>query len=339
MFLLRLFHQDDAAQPIGAHMLRPGVTSVGRDPAADWAIPDPECEISRHHLEFILSDGALTLRPLGANGVFRSGSDKRLADREEVALALGDAIGFGKYRMVVDQAPFDTRAGASFDRTMVFAPPAGGCREIPADWADGSEATTLSGEGSLLEAFCEGAKLDVSALSAEEPEEVMRRAGAIYRQMVLGLGELVNERSEARAALSMDRTTIGAEDNNPFKWAPTRRLATDLLLGREAGFLSGPEAIRSSFQDLRNHLHGILAGSAAAVRALLARLGPAEVETQAQGKTSILKGRAVSCWEEYRRMHADLDQQTFDGRGGAIGRAFNDGYEEWLRKATDGPAH
>jgi predicted component of type VI protein secretion system len=338
MYLLRLFHQTDPAQPIAAHMLREGVTSVGRDPAADWAIPDPECEISRHHLELVFTQGALVLRPLGANGVFRCETDERLADREDVPLVLGDAIAFGKYRMVVDSAPFDTRAGASFDRTMVFAPPLGESRPIPADWADGVEASPASEEGSLLEAFCEGAKLDVSALCDEEPEEVMRRAGAIYRQMVLGLGELVAERSKARAGLSMDRTTIGAQDNNPFKWAPTRRLATELLMGREAGFLAGPEAIRASFQDLRTHMHGILAGCAAAVRTLLGRLAPAEIEGRMQGRKGLLQGRGAACWDEYAKVHSELNGQTAEGAGGPAGRAFAEGYEAWLRDASDQPA-
>ena len=72
MYLLRLFHKADPAQPVAAHMLGEGVTQVGRDPLSDWPIPDPECEISRHHFQLVLADGGLALRPLGANGVFRS---------------------------------------------------------------------------------------------------------------------------------------------------------------------------------------------------------------------------------------------------------------------------
>jgi predicted component of type VI protein secretion system len=331
MFLLRLFHQSDPIQPVGAHMLGEGITRVGRDPAADWAIPDPECEISRHHLEIVCRDGALVLRPLGANGVFRDESGERLADGGEFPMALGDAVMFGKYRMVVDTVPFAAQAGASFDRTIVFSAPFGENPEIPSEWADAQDLPPVDGDGSLLEAFCQGAKLDVSALSGEEPTEIMRRAGAIYRQMVLGLGDLTGERSTAKADLCIDRTTIGARDNNPFKWAPTRRLATDLLLGQEAGFLSGPEAIRASFEDIKKHMLGTLSGFGAAMRAVLDLVSPAAIAKRTDGQTAFLKSRPASCWAEYEKAYGELDIQVSESRDGPINRAFAQGYHEAMR--------
>jgi predicted component of type VI protein secretion system len=333
MFLLRLFHQSDPVQPVGAHMLREGTTRVGRDPAADWAIPDPGCEISRHHLELECRAGALVLRPLGANGVFRDGSGERLPDREDVPMTLGDAVSFGPYRMVIDTVPFATRSGASFERTMVFAAPFGEASDVPSDWADAEELPHLEGDGSLLEAFCEGAKLDVSALSDAEPTEIMRRAGAIYRQMVLGLGDLTGARSMAKADLRMDRTTIGAEDNNPFKWAPTRRLATDLLLGQEAGFLSGPEAIKASFEDIKMHMLGTLCGFGAAMRAALDLMSPAAIARRAESRAALLKSRAASCWAEYEQAHGELMAQVIEQKDGPVSQAFAAAYEEELDKA------
>lgn len=339
MFLLRLFLQSDAAQPVGAHMLRDGTTIVGRDPAADWPIADADCEISRHHLEFVYRDGSLVLRPLGANGVFFEGGGERLADGKEVPLALGDAVTFGKYRLVVDSIPFPARSGASFDRTMVFAAPFGEKAEIPTDWPDADELPCLKSHESLLEAFCEGAKLDVSALSLEEPAEIMRRAGAIYRQMVLGLGDLVSERSVAKADLRMDRTTIDARDNNPFKWAPTRRLATDLLLGKEAGFLSGPAAIKASFEDLKQHMLGTLSGFGAALRAALEALSPEAIHKRLEGQSLFLKSRPVQAWAEYESAHSDLRRQIVEGADGAVNHAFVTAYEQSMGDiAQDGPS-
>jgi len=323
MFLLRLFDRDDPAQPLAAHMLRDGVTRVGRDPASDWSIPDPECEISRHHLEFVCSEDGLVLRPLGANGVFRGDTGERLCDNEAVPVTLGDAVEFGKYRLVIDSVPFATRSGASFDRTMVFAAPFGQERAIPSDWDDdGEEPPQPNDDGSLLEAFCEGAKLDVSALSGEEPAEIMRRAGAIYRQMVLGLGDLMTERCKAKADLSMDRTTIGAQDNNPFKWAPSRRLAIDLLTGREAGFLPGPEAIRVSFEDVKRHMLGTLSGFGAAMRAVLGRVSPAAILERIEGQSAFLKSRPAQCWAEFEKAHEELASEIEQRRDGAVNKAF-----------------
>ena len=327
MFLLRLFHQSDPIQPVAAHMLREGITRIGRDPASDWAIADPECEISRNHLELVCEAGGLVLRPLGANGVFRGDSGERLPDGEETSIALGDAVAFGKYRMVVDSAPFGIRSGASFDRTQVFAAPFGDRHEIPSEWSDSAEPLPLGDEGSLLEAFCEGAKLDISSLSGEEPAEIMRRAGAIYRQMVLGLGDLMNERSTARAGLSLERTTIGGQDNNQFKWAPTRRLAIDLLLEREAGFLSGPTAIKASFEDVKAHMLGTLSGFGAAMRTVLDLVSPASIMRRIEGQSAFLKTRPALCWAEYEKVHRDLNDEIDQHRDGPVNKAFLQAYD------------
>ena len=320
-------------------MLRDGITVVGRDPVADWSIADADCEISRHHLEFAYRDGKLVLRPLGANGVFLEGGAGRLPDGEEVPLALGDAITFGKYRLVVDSIPFPARSGASFDRTMVFAAPFGERRDVPTEWLDAEEPSPINHHESLLEAFCEGAKLDVSALSAEEPIEIMRRAGAIYRQMVLGLGDLVSERSIAKADLHMDRTTIDARDNNPFKWAPTRRLAMDLLLGQEAGFLSGPAAIKASFEDLKQHMLGTLSGFGAAMRAAVELVSPEAIQQRLGGQSLFLKSRAALAWAEYEKVHADLRTQVLESGGGPVNDAFVTAYEQSMDQASGAGLH
>lgn len=334
MYLLRLFHRVDPGQPLAAHMLSNGITRIGRDPGADWTIPDLDCAISRHHLEIRCEDGVLALRPLGANGVFRSDDGERLPDRGDVSLALGDAVDFGPYRMVVDSVPFATKSGASFDRTMVFAAPFGEQCEVPQDWADASELAAAVDEGSLLEAFCEGAKLEVSALSGEEPAEIMRRAGAIYRQMVLGLGDLISERSSAKANLSLERTTIGAVDNNPLKWAPTQRLAIELLAGGETGFLQGPEAIKASFQDVKQHMLGTLAGFEAALRAALEIISPGAIAGRIEGKRTLLKGQPSLCWEEYERAHGEVQAQVLAHRDGPVNDAFLAAYEAALSELS-----
>jgi len=326
MYLLRLFHESDPVQPVAAHMLRDGTTLIGRDPTADWTIPDPDCQISRHHIELECQGGMIVMRPLGANGVFLEAGGARLADGAPVPLALGDCVHFGQYRMVVDNAPFATRSGASFERTMVFAAPEP--HEIPADWSDADPLPPVADEASLLEAFCEGAKLDVSALSGHEQAEIMRRAGEIYRQMVLGLANLVAERTAAKAALHMDRTTIGAEGNNPLKWAPSRRLAIDLLLGEESAFLSGPGAVRQSFDEVKAHMAGVARGYEASLQALIDQLDPAAVARRAEGHTAFLKGRSALCWEAYEKLHGDLRRRIAEQGDQALRDAFVAAYDE-----------
>lgn len=329
MFVARLFDRSEPDRPLGAHVIDEGITRVGRDPNADWAIADPDCEISRQHLELVCRDGALLLKPLGANGVFRDAGGERFADGVPVPVGPGDAITFGRYRLVVEPAP-QGRAAAS-DATMIFAAPFGLTTAVPTDWADGEPLPPIDEEGLLLDAFCEGARLDVSALSNEDPAEIMRRAGHLYRQLVLGLGDLISERSTTKIDLQMDRTTIGARDNNPFKWAPSRKLAIDLLLDRETGFLSGPEAIKASFEDVKRHMLGTLSGFGAALRAVLDIVSPAAIERRIEGQTSLLKSRGASCWAEYEKAHAEATLQLVEERKGPVSQAFLAAYEERVR--------
>jgi type VI secretion system FHA domain protein len=149
--------------------------------------------------------------------------------------------------------------------------------------------------------------------------------------MVLGLGDLIGERSTTKIDLQLDRTTIGACDNNPFKWAPSRKLAIDLLLGNEAGFLSGPEAIKASFEDVKRHMLGTLSGFGAAVRAILDIVSPAAIEQRLQGQSSFLKSRAASSWAEYEKVHAEASRQVLEKRTGPVNQAFLAAYEERVR--------
>ncbi|MET0293373.1 MAG: type VI secretion system-associated FHA domain protein TagH, partial [Phenylobacterium sp.] len=189
--------------------------------------------------------------------------------------------------------------------------------------------------GSLLDAFCAGAKLDAGAFSGEDPHEVMRRLGAVYQQMVLGLADLMDERTCVKADYRMDRTTVRAEGNNPFKWAKPQRLAVDLLKVRQDGFLSGQAAVKSSFEDMKKHLLCLLAGMRGALTTSLDSLSPAQVEAELKGESFILKNRASAAWNVYGRLYAKFLTQAHDDPDSPVNRDFRAAYEAQLR-ALDG---
>lgn len=322
MYLFRLFDKADTVNPVDARLLRDGALRVGRDPACDWVIPDPDCEISRSHFELRVDGDGLLLHCSGSNGVFDETGDLRFPDNCDIALAPPQSVQFGKFRMVVEHAPDADLAGGGDSHTQVFCPPLGHSIEVPTDWADAGSPTAEFSEGSLFEAFCEGAGLDASLLSGEEPADVMRRAGAVYRQMVLGVGDLMAERERSRAQRRLTRTTIGGRNNNPFKWAPTHRLAIDLLLAGESSFLSGPAALNASFQDIKKHLVASFTGFGASLRAAVETFDPARIEAAVAGRSTILKSRAVLQCEEMRERHSDLTRQLENGEDGSLNQAF-----------------
>lgn len=299
MITLTLFEQSDLTRQIDRRPLAEGETVVGRGVTCDWAVPDPSKTLSRRHCVFTLRDGRIGVRDESTNGLF-DGGGARLPAQSDVALAIGDTIALGGFVIAIDQVQL-VHAGDA-PSTTTLAP------------LNGSPA------GRLLDAFCAGAQIDLSLLSAEDPGEVMRRIGAIYRQMVVGLAELTNERTRQKDSYGLDWTAVQALDNNPFRWAPAHRVAVDLLQPRDDGFLSAEAAVRASFDDLHDHQRGLAQGWQAARAALLNELSPDAVARSAKAQPRFGK-RGDALWTEFERVHAEVSGAPDPG-----GEAFREGY-------------
>jgi predicted component of type VI protein secretion system len=235
MVTLRLFHQTNPFKQIDSRDLAEGCDlAIGREPGQGWAIEDPERELSRLHCVIEHRQGRLVLRDLSANGVFVGAQRTRPSAGESFPLAMGETFRLGRFLVVAEgaAAAAEPRASAFDDlfhqpllRPVEIEPEA---LAIPTEWMGSAPAPAPpaagyapAGDGALLEAFCAGARLDASAFSGEDPAEVMRRLGAVYQQMVLGLADLMNERTSIKTEYRLERTTVRAEGNNPFRWAPT----------------------------------------------------------------------------------------------------------------------
>ena len=101
MITLKLYRQDDPFRELDARSLREGVLTIGRDPAAQWCIADPDCEISRQHCVLAVKDGKLSVKDTSTNGVYL-GPERRRAPRDEfVVLGPRDAVQFGQYMVLM----------------------------------------------------------------------------------------------------------------------------------------------------------------------------------------------------------------------------------------------
>lgn len=297
MVTLRLIDERDPFRPTASRELSQGEMSVGRDPGADWRIDDPERRLSRIHCVFSVDrDGAVNVRDTSSNGVFRETGD-RLPLGEPMPIKIGDGVRIGNFMIFVDRA--------------VVSPP-----ELSAPTDGSSRATTPAldqpvHDGTLIEAFCQGAQIDSSHFAAQDPTELLRRLGAIYRETVTGLGQLMEDRSTARQGIDLDRTTIGASQNNPFKWAAPARVTIDLLRGGNEAFMSGAEAVASSFRDIRSHLTALSGAGRSAITNTLATLEPAAIEEETARNSSLFStGRAAANWKKYCLLHKQLQQSS-----------------------------
>ncbi|CAD7340655.1 FHA domain-containing protein [Sphingomonadales bacterium 56] len=326
MYIFRLFNKVDALTPVDARFLAEGVLTVGRDPASDWVMIDPDREISRSHLSMRVENGQLLLHCTGANGVFDAATEERLPIGEDIALNLPQSILLGRYRLAADHAPQASAGGSPENGTLLMMPPLGHRIDVPSDWTDGPSVPPITA-GTMFDAFCEGAGIDAAQFGAEDPAEILRRAGAVYRQMVLGVGDLLAERDRVRGQYQLAQTIITSADNNPFKWAPTQRLAIDLLLASEGSFLSGPDALNASFRDIKKHLVATFHGFQQSLAAAVDSFDPQAIAAATEGQGSLLKSRAAVCWEEASRRHAALAAEL-EGEAGTLNDAFVTAYGE-----------
>lgn len=328
MYILRLFQTEISAQPIDARLLRDGKLSIGRDPSADWVMHDPECRISRWHCELsIKDDGEINVLSQGANGVFDDSTGSRFPDGTESTLGVPTTLRFGDYWLVIDNAvQSDTKKGLE-GQTFIMSAPLGTSAEIPTDYADRVEPPPRQREGSLFDIFCEGAGLEPSAFSSEDPEDIMHRAGAVYRQMVLGIGDLMTERESMRRQYDITRTTINGANNNPFKWGPTQRLARDLLLAESHGFISGPAALKESFKDIKKHLIATFRGLHESLRITIDAFDPVAIDSDTSLRQSLLQSRAARICVEVEKRHRDFVDQIEHGEDGLLNETFVKAYD------------
>lgn len=325
MYVFKLFEGDEEVHPIDARFLAEGVLRIGRDPSADWVVADARREISRLHCELEVRDGALRLRCLGANGVYDL-AGARMTEDEDIAISVPAMFRFGAYRLSADNAPQGAPHARGEGSTLILAPPLGRSITVPTEWQDRTESIG-DRSGSLLDAFCEGAGLHASAFASDEPEEVMRQAGALYRQMLLGVVDLMSEREELRQRYAIAHTTIGGSNNNPFKWAPSQRLAVDLLRPPRNGFLPGQEAMSSSFRDIKKHIIATFGGLRRALEVSVATFAPGALEAATRGQSALLKSRASLVADEAARRHDVLADELDGVIEGELGAAFLSGYQ------------
>lgn len=327
MYILRLFQTDLSIQPVDARLLRLGKLSIGRDPSADWVIHDPDCRISRWHLELLVKGGSMHILCTGANGVFDDVSGHRFPDQEEIALVVPTTLRFGDYRLVIDTAVQTDSDNGREGQTFIMSPPLGTSAKIPTEYADEIAPVTRQRDGSLFDIFCEGAGLEPSVFSLEDPEDIMRRAGAVYRQMVLGIGDLMAERESMRRRYDIARTTINGANNNPFKWGPTQRLARDLLMAENHGFITGPTALKESFKDIKKHLIATFVGLHASLRTMVDAFEPAAIDSNTSLRQSLLQSRAARICAEVEKRHSEFVKQIEHGEDGSLNQSFVKAYD------------
>ncbi|MBJ9977389.1 type VI secretion system-associated FHA domain protein TagH [Pseudomonas sp. S75] len=201
----------------------------------------------------------------------------------------------------------------------------------PAPAAAPASATGMA-EPALLQAFLRGAGIEHLRIDADDAAAQMEAVGRSYRLMVEGLIDVLRARASLKGEFRMQQTTIAPVQNNPLKFAPNADEALLLLLrqGSQA-FMPADQAVRDSFDDLRAHQLAVMAGVEAAIKHLLVRFEPGQLEGRlapAAGLAKLFGGsRQAHLWQQFTELYGQISREAQDDFQDLFGREFSRAYE------------
>jgi type VI secretion system FHA domain protein len=186
-------------------------------------------------------------------------------------------------------------------------------------------------------AVLSGAGLDASAVTPE----VAREFGQILRVVVSGVMDVMRSRQQIKDEFRMQGTRVRRVDNNPLKFSANVDDALhNLLLKRNAAYMSPVEAFEDAFADLRNHQIAMLAGMRTAFESMLAEFDPDRL--QEEFDRQLAKGLVpakLRYWDSYRerQQQAAKDPEATFRR--LFGEEFARAYEDQLRTLKSQQGH
>jgi type VI secretion system protein len=171
------------------------------------------------------------------------------------------------------------------------------------------QASTWTDLKSAVQAFCRGAGIDPSALSAEAQSMLPLVAGQLLREAVVGLNDLAQSRSKATPAT----TATQAAGSNPLRTSSSVEQALMRLFESHGRLYGGPvDALRDVLQEAKDHEAAVQAGMQAGLDAVLGQLSPGNVADQfEQGRAHTLapgQDPRPKYWEHYAEFFRVITQ-------------------------------
>jgi len=199
-----------------------------------------------------------------------------------------------------------------------------------------AEAGMEADAQALVSAFLRGAGLP-GLPSGQSSEAMMEAAGALLAVMTDGVRDLLAARATLKSEMRAEQTMIRARGNNALKFSVNAQEALDRLLGPPGGaYMDGKAAAEEAFRDLRGHEIATMAGSSAAIRAVLAAFDPEALENKLEGRHGGLGGllsggRRARLWELYEGHYRELADEAVEDFDSRFNREFRKAYEKLVK--------
>lgn len=192
------------------------------------------------------------------------------------------------------------------------------------------QATAWTDLRSAVQAFCRGAGIDPTSLSAEAQSMLPLVAGQMLREAVVGLSDLTQAR--AKATGTPPAAANGqAGGSNPLRTSSSVDQAIQRLFESHGRLFGGPvDALRDVMQEIKEHEIAVNSAIKAGLQAILEQLSPTNVADQfEEGRARTLppgQDPRPKYWEHYAEFHRMFAQQASGGWPHPFKEEFNREY-------------
>ncbi|MBU6449961.1 MAG: type VI secretion system-associated FHA domain protein TagH, partial [Rhodospirillales bacterium] len=149
-----------------------------------------------------------------------------------------------------------------------------------------------------------------------------------------GIRQALIARAAIKGEFRIEQTMIRARGNNPLKFSADDDDALTALLGLGRRVDMGPDAaVSDALRDMRLHELATMAAMQDAVRALLAQLDPAKLQTDG-GMALLPAQKKARAFEAYEKLHETISRALADDFDSVFGKSFARAYETALREIS-----
>lgn len=221
---------------------------------------------------------------------------------------------------------------------QVRAAPA--ARPAPAPASAPSRPATDADRGAVA-ALLQAAGLTGITLDEADGLAVMERVGRMLSTLVPGLIEILAARGSTKQEFHIERTMLGAHDNNPLKFAGSADEAMRvMLLQHVPGFLAIDQAVDQAVVDIKTHQLAVLAGMQVALKTVIGRFEPSQLEARLE-RSSLLEGilpgaRKARYWDLFRTLHGEIVHELQDDLQKLFGADFAEAYRTQIDRLAGG---
>ncbi len=200
-----------------------------------------------------------------------------------------------------------------------------------------SESTVSPVSNDQLTAFLKGLGITSDMVPANAGDQWWEQLGTSFQELLLGLMDVLRNRSTTKSEFRVNQTTFQQKENNPLKFSATLEEAFHNLYNRPgSSFLPARQAIKDAYADINRHEEAIMAGAKGAVNGVLKQLAPELIQskdftTSFMDKMSPSK-RQARYWDIYRELYQDIHGEFSKEGDRAMNDEFTAAYEAALKK-------